>query len=59
MSAPGTDPACVDLAEHFLEAELRRTGADPATSAAVLSLAAAIQEAVETWYRARPEAVAP
>lgn len=56
MSAPGTDPACVELAEYFLEAELQRAGRIIDTDPDVLSLAVAIQEAVEAWYRTRDQA---
>lgn len=54
MSAPGLDPACVDLAEYFLEEDLR-PGEDLATSARVLALAAAIQDAVEAWLTAHTD----
>ena len=56
MRTPSVDPACIDLAEQVLEAELRRAGIAVATSARVLSLAAAIQDAIETWYTEEAEA---
>lgn len=45
--------ACLELAEDVLEAELARTGTNPATSARALSLATAIQEAIEDWQIAQ------
>ena len=59
MSAPGLDPACLDLAEYVLEAELERTGTDPNTSTRVLSLATAIQTAIEAWHTAHAGEVEP
>ena len=47
--------ACLELAETILEAEHERTGTPPATSARALSLATAIQEAIEAWYYAEGE----
>ena len=41
---------CVDLAEAFLADELTRTGTASETSVLVLSLAAAIQDAIDAWY---------
>lgn len=54
MNAPDhIDDACFALAEDLLAAELARTGADLATSAAVLSLATVVQRAVDQWYADR------
>lgn len=40
---------CLELAEDVLRAEFVRRGTDRHTSARALSLATAIQEAIEAW----------
>lgn len=47
--------ACLALAEDLLAAELAETGDDVATSARVLSLAAAIHHVVTAWFAAEDE----
>jgi hypothetical protein len=47
----GVDPACYDLADHFLAEQVR--GDQRVTEGHRTSLAEAIQQAVEDWYGAQ------
>lgn len=49
MSALPLRLRCLELAEEVLTAEFVRRGTDRHTSARALSLATAIQEAIEAW----------
>lgn len=59
MNAQGIDDGCVALAEDFMAVELAQIGEDQETSALVLSLAAAIQDAVDRWYEDHGDEVVP
>jgi hypothetical protein len=54
MSRADIDDACVELAETYLDPELSTAESNPVHEARVLSLAAAIHEAVKTWYAFHP-----
>lgn len=55
MSPSGIQEPCLELAEHLLADELDRPGTSADTSARVLSLAAAIQKAVDIWSADNPD----
>jgi len=54
MAAKGVDPACGDLAAHFLGESYKAWAPSEAEAAADLrSLSEAIQDAVEGWFLGR------
>jgi hypothetical protein len=53
MSKIGVDPACYDLADHFLEEPVGPVLSADFREKVRISLAEAIQRAVEDWYEAQ------
>ena len=53
------DPACQDVAEHFLADESYTQETATAHERRVYSLAETIQEAIENWLEANPALPAP
>lgn len=54
MTEIGVDPACVDLAHHFLTAEpIREPISDAQAARNLTALSEHIQRAVEDWFEAQ------